>query len=258
MCDFETDRRARQSPRLQRNSTVQSRIHSCSRSVSAEARSKGESGPLSFIVSTSGYTPMATAGSRSCRAAGGRPPSSRPVRERCRAHTSAAAVWGIIQSAASGPDVTAPGRTPKRPRRQRESTATPVTTSRKPRQMTGSQRRAWRGRCSTSAPSFPSPARESTRGGRASRALRPLSRVQQLIARSSGHRGRRALNAALLDYRAPAFTRSELERTFLDLCRTAELPRPATNVFLAGFEVDVAWPERRLVVELDGHEFHRT
>jgi very-short-patch-repair endonuclease len=29
-------------------------------------------------------------------------------------------------------------------------------------------------------------------------------------------------------------------------------------VFLAGFEVDMAWPEHRLVVELDGHEFHRT
>jgi very-short-patch-repair endonuclease len=29
------------------------------------------------------------------------------------------------------------------------------------------------------------------------------------------------------------------------------------NVLVAGWEVDMAWPERRLVVELDGYAFHR-
>jgi very-short-patch-repair endonuclease len=49
-----------------------------------------------------------------------------------------------------------------------------------------------------------------------------------------------------------------LERKFLELCRAAGLPAPAVNVVIAGMEVDVVWREARLVVELDGHEFHRT
>jgi very-short-patch-repair endonuclease len=53
-------------------------------------------------------------------------------------------------------------------------------------------------------------------------------------------------------------TRSELERWFAELCRDAGLPPPALNSFIAGFEVDVIWHEGRVVVELDGHEFHRT
>ena len=53
-------------------------------------------------------------------------------------------------------------------------------------------------------------------------------------------------------------TRSELERRFLALCRKHELPLPITNPIVEGFEVDAVWAHRRLVVELDGYEFHRT
>jgi very-short-patch-repair endonuclease len=52
-------------------------------------------------------------------------------------------------------------------------------------------------------------------------------------------------------------TRSELERRFLDFCREEGLPAPATNVLVAGMMVDAAWMAARLVVELDGWEFHR-
>jgi hypothetical protein len=89
-------------------------------------------------------------------------------------------------------------------------------------------------------------------------ALFDLSAVKRLIARSHGRHGLRALNAALGDYRTPAFTRSELERRFLDVCEQAGLPRPAANLFIAGAEVDMSWPDHRLVVELDGHDSHRT
>jgi very-short-patch-repair endonuclease len=52
----------------------------------------------------------------------------------------------------------------------------------------------------------------------------------------------------------PHMPRSELERRFLDLC--AE--RPAAGLAVEGHETDFAWPEHRLIVELDGWETHRT
>ena len=61
----------------------------------------------------------------------------------------------------------------------------------------------------------------------------------------------------LARFRSLPHTRSDLERRFLRLCRDAGLPRPAVNVPVAGVEVDFLWPEARLVVELDGFEFHR-
>ncbi len=85
-----------------------------------------------------------------------------------------------------------------------------------------------------------------------------LNEVDRLLDRSRGRRGGRALTNVLLDYREPSFTRSELERRFVGLCRAAGLPAPVTNLWIAGGEADVAWPDRRLVVELDGHAFHGT
>jgi hypothetical protein len=82
--------------------------------------------------------------------------------------------------------------------------------------------------------------------------------VERLIARSRGRHGLRALSAGLRDYRPPEFTRSELERRFLRLCEQAGVPPPAANLFIAGAEVDMSWPDHRLVVELDGHDSHRT
>ena len=83
--------------------------------------------------------------------------------------------------------------------------------------------------------------------------------VAELIERSRGRHGLRPLRALVEHSRLPEpAARSELERRFLDLCDEAGLPRPAVNVLVAGFEVDALWPAERLVVELDGHEFHRT
>jgi very-short-patch-repair endonuclease len=36
------------------------------------------------------------------------------------------------------------------------------------------------------------------------------------------------------------------------------LPLPEVNVRLAGWMVDALWPEQRVVVELDGHQNHRS
>jgi len=68
-----------------------------------------------------------------------------------------------------------------------------------------------------------------------------------------------ALRALLADLRgvgAPR-TRSELERAFLELCDTYNLPTPAANARVHGVEVDFFWPEANLVVETDGWMYHR-
>ena len=42
----------------------------------------------------------------------------------------------------------------------------------------------------------------------------------------------------------------------LELIRAARLPVPQTNVRVGRYEVDMLWPEQRLVVEIDGFAFH--
>jgi len=51
-------------------------------------------------------------------------------------------------------------------------------------------------------------------------------------------------------------TRSPFEDDFLTFCERHNLPKPLTNVRVAGHTVDALFPEQRLIVELDGWEFH--
>lgn len=79
-----------------------------------------------------------------------------------------------------------------------------------------------------------------------------------LLDRSNGRRGTARLRALLSEDVTPdAHADSELEHRFLDLIRAAGLPAPQTNVLVEGLVVDAVWPDARLVVELDGFEFHR-
>src|SRR5215213_2563445 len=50
----------------------------------------------------------------------------------------------------------------------------------------------------------------------------------------------------------PDGTRSELEARFLALCRRSRFPKPEVNRTVGPYTVDFLWPQRRLVVELDG------
>ncbi len=77
-----------------------------------------------------------------------------------------------------------------------------------------------------------------------------------MLARAGKHPGVSKLRVALELHRAPAYTRSWLERRFLELVRESGLPRPSANVFVAGFELDMYWERERFAVELDGYEFH--
>jgi hypothetical protein len=84
-----------------------------------------------------------------------------------------------------------------------------------------------------------------------------LREMRALLDRCAGHQGARKVQAALGAYRPERkFTRSEFERRFLQVVREAGLSEPATNVFVAGHELDAYWEEVHFGVELDTYETH--
>lgn len=80
-----------------------------------------------------------------------------------------------------------------------------------------------------------------------------LAATRQAIERANGRRNLDVLEAALRLYLSgSAGTRSGLEVTAVKALKASSLPDPVVNAKLLGFEVDLQWPEHRLVVELDG------
>jgi very-short-patch-repair endonuclease len=71
---------------------------------------------------------------------------------------------------------------------------------------------------------------------------------------------RRALDLRLISSadlkREEEFTRSELERLMLRLCRRHRLPQPQVNARLGPYEVDFLWREQRVIVETDSWRHH--
>lgn len=80
--------------------------------------------------------------------------------------------------------------------------------------------------------------------------------MDELIARSKGFRGVARLRTALKIHRSTAFTRSGLERSFLELVRRAGLPQPSMNLYIEGYELDAYWSTERFAVELDTYDYH--
>lgn len=76
--------------------------------------------------------------------------------------------------------------------------------------------------------------------------------------RANGHRGAIKFKQMIMR-RIPDLgdLRSVLEAMFVTLCRDEGIERPETNVLVGTYEVDCIWRSRRLIVELDGYEFHR-
>ena len=85
-----------------------------------------------------------------------------------------------------------------------------------------------------------------------------LRAVEELLARTVGHHGHARLRRAIALYKPSSFTRSGLEKRFLQLVIAAGLPQPRSNYVEHGFELDCYWPEYRFVVELDVFETHGT
>jgi very-short-patch-repair endonuclease len=88
------------------------------------------------------------------------------------------------------------------------------------------------------------------------RRLFDLKAIDVVCERNRGRRGLKPLRAVIANSSEPPATKTELEHRFADFCRDAGLPRPAFNITVEGFEVDAAWLDRKLIVELDSWTFH--
>jgi predicted transcriptional regulator of viral defense system len=83
-----------------------------------------------------------------------------------------------------------------------------------------------------------------------------LDDFHSVLARNSGHRGTSILERALAIYEPARLTRSELERELVAAVEREGLPRPNTAFVVAGYELDIYWPELRFAVELDVYSTH--
>jgi very-short-patch-repair endonuclease len=174
-------------------------------------------------------------------------------------HSSAAAHWGLLHTAAARVDVTAPrGRHGARGIRLHRS-------------------RALDARDTTTHDGIPitTVARTlldlaaTTQPHRLERALAQADHLRvydhraitDVIDTANGHRGTVALARATA--REPKLTKSDWEVRMLKLVREAELPEPLVNHPLDapdyGYcELDFFWPAHNLIVETDGWETHGT
>lgn len=169
-------------------------------------------------------------------------------------HRAAASLWGI-----RGGDlieVTAPGARHRRTGIRLHRAVLPTD-----------ERTAHRGIPTTTVPRtlldlsavvHPDQLRSALRQAEQLRLTDPLW-LGDLVERYPRRPGLAAVRALIEDARRGlGVTRSELEDLFQAFILRAGLPRPKTNVLIEGFEVDCAWPEQRLIVELDSRTHHDT
>jgi very-short-patch-repair endonuclease len=81
-------------------------------------------------------------------------------------------------------------------------------------------------------------------------------RIEQVLRRRHNWPGARKLRRVI--WGEVPITLSRLESEFLDRLRTSGLLMPASNRRIDGRYVDCRWPSRRLTVELDSYQFHRS
>jgi hypothetical protein len=86
-----------------------------------------------------------------------------------------------------------------------------------------------------------------------------LTEMHAMIARNPGRHGLKPLQEQLAHLvGTPAWLDSKLEAEFLFQLRLhPDLPEPLTHQLVEGEPVDFYWPEHRLVVEVDGDQYHR-
>jgi Protein of unknown function (DUF559) len=171
-------------------------------------------------------------------------------------HRDAAALWGLIDVVQHVIDVTVQGATRAGPRGIRRHGA---------RSLTNADRAVRDGIPVTSvartlldlAAVLPPKLVQRAYEAAASRDLLDASAIHDLLQRSKGKKGVRALRRILeVDPEFAARIRSELERMFRDLIEGSDVPLYEPNADVDGYEVDAYWPEARFIVELDSRSFH--
>jgi very-short-patch-repair endonuclease len=81
----------------------------------------------------------------------------------------------------------------------------------------------------------------------------------EALSNATGVAGAPALREALrIHLPELAHTRSRLERLLVGFCQSQHLPIPQVNIQVEGWLVDACWPDRKVVVEVDGWRGHRT
>jgi very-short-patch-repair endonuclease len=86
-----------------------------------------------------------------------------------------------------------------------------------------------------------------------------FAEVDRLVAAHPHRRGTRALAAIAAEHRPDQpLSRSDFEDRLAELCVRHGLPAPRHNLHIAGIEVDLSWPEHRVVAEADSFAFHGT
>ncbi len=81
-----------------------------------------------------------------------------------------------------------------------------------------------------------------------------LDDLADVLRRNANHPGTKRLLRFVQDPKAPS--NSPLEDDFLEFARRYGLPAPVTNTYLLGYEIDVLYPRERVIVEVDGYQFH--
>jgi very-short-patch-repair endonuclease len=83
--------------------------------------------------------------------------------------------------------------------------------------------------------------------------------LDDLFERTPNRKGVKALRLTIADMIGPApWLQSELEEFFRELIGGSDLPDYEANAMVEGIVVDALWRKERLIVELDGFEFHKS
>jgi hypothetical protein len=81
-----------------------------------------------------------------------------------------------------------------------------------------------------------------------------LDDLADVLNRNPNHPGSKRLRPFAETDRAP--TNSPLEDDFVEFAKRHCLPAPVTNTYILGYEIDVVYPRERVIVEVDGYQFH--
>jgi hypothetical protein len=168
-------------------------------------------------------------------------------------HSSAAALWGWQPQWPAVPEVsTSHDRRPKGVCVHRTTTLAPADRTRQRGIPVTSPARA----LLDIAPRLTDPQlARAYNDARLANYLRP-SALQELVQRLPTVPGAPRLAHLLAETVDANPTRSVLEDAFLAFVDRYGLPRPEINVIVAGYEVDMCYPQQKVIVELDSWTFH--